>query len=101
MRLLIRHFFLFGVHQALSCIFPVLVFGMLGLSHLFTGLLPRYDFMLIACVVIQIILYLTKIETADEVLVICLFHLLGLVMELFKVRIGSWAYPEFAYAKIG
>lgn len=101
MRLFIRRFFIFGIQQALSCIFPALVFAMLGASHLLTGLLPRYDFMLIACLTIQVILYKLKIETRDEVLVICIFHLLGLAMELFKVRIHSWSYPEFAYSKIG
>ncbi len=40
------------------------------------------------------------IETKDEVLVICLFHLLGLAMEIFMVAYGSWLYPEFAYSKI-
>lgn len=101
MKLFIRQFWNFGLQQALACLFPVLVFTMLAVSHLFAAWIPRYDFMLIACVAIQIILYKTKIETADEVLVICAFHLLGLMMELFKVHIGSWAYPEFAYAKIG
>lgn len=56
--------------------------------------------MLAGCLLVQLIMYLTKIETKDELLVICLFHLLGLTMELFKVHIGSWAYPEEAYTKI-
>lgn len=89
----------FGVQQALSCIFPVLVFTSLALSHLFAGLLPRYDFMLIMCILIQIGLYISKIETRDEVIVICVFHLLGLIMELFKVHYHSWNYPESAYTK--
>ncbi|MES2279160.1 MAG: DUF817 domain-containing protein [Bacteroidota bacterium] len=101
MILFLRRLWVFGWQQALACIFPVLVFTMLGISHLVSGFIPRYDFMLIACIGIQIILYKTKIETWDEVLVICIFHLLGLMMELFKVHIGSWAYPEFAYTKIG
>ena len=101
MKTAIKHFGIFVQQQALSCLFPVLVFAMLALSHLFTGILPRYDFMLIACLLIQAALYYTGIETKDEVLVICIFHLLGLVMELFKVHYGSWAYPEFAYLKIG
>lgn len=94
------HLFIFIGQQALSCLFPVLVFAMLAISHLFKDIIPRYDFMLIACVVIQILLYCTKIETKDEVLVICIFHLLGLMMELFKVHYGSWTYPEFAYTKL-
>lgn len=94
-------FILFGLQQALSCLFPVLVFCMLTLSHFFKEAIPRYDFMLIACISIQIALYYCKIETRDEVLVICVFHLLGLLMELVKVRIGSWSYPEPAFTKIG
>ena len=96
----IHHFYTFVVQQALSCLFPILVFTMLAISHLFKGTIPRYDFMLVACVLIQVALYFTKIETKDEVLVICIFHLLGLMMELFKVHYGSWAYPEFAYTKL-
>jgi uncharacterized membrane protein YoaT (DUF817 family) len=97
----LRHFLLFGLQQALCCIFPVLVFSMLALSHLFSGITPRYDFMLVACIAIQIVLYLCKIESRDEVLVICIFHFLGLMMELVKVYIGSWSYPEYAFTKVG
>ena len=57
--------------------------------------------MLISCIFMQVVMYSTGIETKDEVLVICIFHLLGLAMELFKVHIGSWSYPENAYTKIG
>lgn len=100
MKTFIRHLFVFGWQQSLACLFPVLVFSMLALSHLFTGVLPRYDFMLIACISIQLVMFRLHIETADELLVVCIFHLLGLLMELEKVYIGSWSYPEFAYAKI-
>lgn len=75
------------------------VFLSLAASHLFAGILPRYDFMLIACVLFQVFMVWSGLETKDEVLVICIFHLLGLAMELFKVHYGSWSYPEFAYAK--
>ena len=65
--------------------------------------LPRYDFLFIASVLIQIILYLSKIETKDEIKVICLFHFIGLLLELYKTHplIGSWSYPEFSYLRIG
>ncbi len=72
---------------------------MLALSHLFTGFIPRYDFMLIACIVIQAAMFFGGLETKNEVVVICVFHLLGLMMELFKVHIGSWSYPEAAFTK--
>jgi uncharacterized membrane protein YoaT (DUF817 family) len=77
-----------------------LVFTLLALSHLFTGLIYRYDFMLLGCVLIQVVLFALKIETKDEVMVICTFHLLGLIMEIFKVHIGSWSYPETAITKV-
>jgi uncharacterized membrane protein YoaT (DUF817 family) len=96
---LIRHFLIFIKQQALSCLFPVLVFTLLAISHFFTGFICRYDFMLIGCIAIQVILFVLKIETGDEVIVICVFHLLGLIMELFKVHIGSWSYPEHAITK--
>ena len=96
----LRHLFLFAWQEALSCLFPVIVFSLLALSHLSAQWIPRYDFMLIACILVQFVLYYTRFETKDEVRVICLFHLLGLVMEIFKVHVGSWSYPEFAYTKI-
>jgi uncharacterized membrane protein YoaT (DUF817 family) len=70
-------FITFGVQQALSCLFPGLVFAMLAVSHMFAGIIPRYDFMLLACVIIQLILFYTKVETLDEIFVICVFHLLA------------------------
>jgi uncharacterized membrane protein YoaT (DUF817 family) len=95
-----RAFLIFTKQQALCCFFPVLVFTLLGVSHFFAGFIYRYDFMLIGCITIQAVLYVLKIETKDEVTVICVFHLLGLIMELFKTHIRSWAYPEYAFTKI-
>ncbi len=94
----IRAFLVFGWQEALSCVFPVIVFSSLALSH-YVHFLPRYDFMLLVCVVAQAVLYLSGLESKDEVKVIFIFHILGLVMELFKVHVGSWSYPEDAYTK--
>jgi uncharacterized membrane protein YoaT (DUF817 family) len=44
-------------------------------------------------------MYLSKRETKDEIKVICVFHLIGFALEVFKTRMGSWAYPEDAYTK--
>ncbi|NBP69762.1 MAG: DUF817 domain-containing protein [Cytophagia bacterium] len=91
----------FGMKQVLSCIFPAFIFCMLIISNLIhLPFLYRYDFLLIACIVMQAIMYFSKVETGAEVLVITLFHLLGLFMEIFKVAMHSWSYPEFAYSKI-
>ncbi len=39
-------------------------------------------------------------ETRDEIKVIYLFHLIRLALELYKVNMGSWSYPEPAYTKL-
>ncbi|PSL41596.1 uncharacterized membrane protein YoaT (DUF817 family) [Planomicrobium soli] len=95
-----KNLFLFGYLQALSCIFPVIIFGALAVSKLIEipGL-PRYDFILLVCLAAQGFMLASRLETADEFKVICLFHVIGLGLELFKVHMGSWTYPEDAYSK--
>ena len=41
-------------------------------------------------------------ETKDEVKVIFMFHIIGLVLELYKTSpgVGSWSYPENGFLKI-
>ncbi len=91
----------FGWKQALSCIFPVAFFATLALSKwVAIPFVPRYDFILIAALLIQWALYRSGLETRDEVKVIALFHLFGLLLEIYKIRMGSWAYPEPGYAKV-
>lgn len=101
MRNFITELYHFTLKNTLSCMFPVFVFGMLALSRLVpVYIVPRYDFLLLACIAMQVWMYRKKLETIDEILVICLFHYLGLMMEIYKVRMGSWSYPEFAYTKV-
>ncbi|AZS15952.1 DUF817 domain-containing protein [Paenibacillus lutimineralis] len=97
----VRNLLQFGWLQALSCIFPVIIFGTLGLTKVvhIPGL-PRYDLILIICVLAQIGMIVFKLETLDELKVICMFHIIGLCLELFKVHMGSWVYPEQAWTKI-
>ncbi len=95
-------FILFAKLQAHSCIFPFTLIVVLALTKRFSipGV-PRYDLILLACIAIQVAMLATRLETKDELKVICVFHALGLALESFKTYIGSWAYPEFAYTKIG
>ncbi len=62
----------------------------------------RYDFLFLVALVLQALLVIVKIETVDELKVICVFHVLGLVLEIFKTHpaIGSWTYPEAGCFKI-
>jgi uncharacterized membrane protein YoaT (DUF817 family) len=96
-------FLIFGVKQARAAIFAGSFFLLLFLSnHIPLFGFARYDFLFIVAVIIQVVLYLTKLETKDEVKVIFLFHIIGLVLELYKTSpsIGSWSYPEDAFFKI-
>ncbi len=99
-----RKFIIFGLKQAQASIFAGLFFLLLFVSnHINLFGLARYDFLFISAVLIQIVLYVTKLETKDEVKVIFLFHIIGLVLELYKTSpmIGSWSYPEEAFFKLG
>jgi uncharacterized membrane protein YoaT (DUF817 family) len=92
----------FAHREALSCAFPCLLFATLAVSKVIhVPYLHRYDLILLVCLLIQLGMYLTRLETADELKVIAVFHLLGLALELYKVRAGSWAYPEDAWSKLG
>jgi Uncharacterized integral membrane protein len=91
----------FGYHQAMSCIFPVAIFGTLALSNAVqVPFIPRYDAILLVLLGVQYLMYRSGLETRDEIKVICLFHLIGLALELYKVNMGSWSYPEPAYTKL-
>lgn len=98
----IRKLWVFGYQQALSCLFPVIIFGALGLTKVveIPGL-PRYDLILLICVLAQIGMLVSKLETWDELKVICVFHVIGLMLELYKVHMGSWSYPDEGWSKIG
>jgi uncharacterized membrane protein YoaT (DUF817 family) len=103
MRLKLKEFLIFGVKQARAAIFAGSFFVLLFISnHIPLFGLARYDFLFIAAVLIQAVLYFTGLETKDEVKVIFLFHIIGLMLELYKTNpaIGSWSYPEPAIFKI-
>jgi uncharacterized membrane protein YoaT (DUF817 family) len=56
----------FGIKEARACIFAGSFFFLLFVSkYLPLGDLPRYDFLFLSAVLLQVILYLTKVETWD------------------------------------
>jgi len=91
----------FGLKNARACLFPAFILAMLALTRVVESPLARYDTLLMACLAMQALMLVTGLETRDELKVITLFHLLGLGLELFKVHVGSWSYPEAALAKVG
>jgi len=102
-RALFVEFFHFTQKEARSCMFAGLFFA----AVLFvprTGIfgLPRYDALLVIALAIQIWLLRTGRESLDELKAICLFHVLGFALEVFKTSSGvkSWSYPDFGYTKV-
>ena len=91
----------FGWEQALSCLFPVVIFASLAITQMIPlPFLPRYDWLLLIFLIMQVWMVRSGLETRDELKVITLFHLIGLALEIFKVHMGSWAYPEEGYFKV-
>jgi uncharacterized membrane protein YoaT (DUF817 family) len=97
-------FLLFGFKQGWACLFGALMLALLLGTHLFypaDAPLHRYDFLTLATVLIQLTMLALRLETPREAIVICAFHLIGTVMELFKTQAGSWIYPEQGLLHVG
>jgi len=85
------------------------IFGGLMLTALITTNyitlpgLPRYDWLFLFAIFVQVVLVTTRLERPREVLTILVFHLVGLGMELFKTSgaVQSWSYPGEAFFKLG
>lgn len=93
----------FTIKEARACLFAGLFFASVFLvPRAGLGGIPRYDLLLLIALGIQFWMVWSGRETWDELKAICLFHLLGLMLELFKTSSGirSWSYPDFAYSKI-
>lgn len=98
-----KEFLIFGIKQAHAAMFAGSFFVLLFLSnHIPLFGLARYDFLFLSAIAIQAFLYFSKLETKDEVKVIFMFHIIGLVLELYKTSpgVGSWSYPEDGFLKI-
>ncbi len=61
----------------------------------------RYDFLFVAVLALQGWLLATGRETWAEARVIFAFHIVGVIMEIFKTSVGAWVYPEPSLLKIG
>lgn len=101
---LFREFLIFGVKQAMACVFAGSFFLLLILSRwISVPGLPRYDVLFLGALAIQALLIATRRETWREVAILSLFHAIGMGLELFKTApgIGSWSYPEAAFFRLG
>lgn len=103
-RTALTHLAWFTRQEALSCLFPGILFLTFGLTKLIAPDLPpgvyRYDVIFVVCLLAQWGMYRWGLESRDEVKVIAVFHLIGLALELFKTHCGSWSYPEPGLTKL-
>ena len=96
-------FWMFGLKQAWACLFGGAMVGLLILTHFVWpahAAVARYDVLVMAALLLQAALLVTRLERWDEALVILVFHAVGTAMEVFKVAHGSWIYPEASVLKI-
>jgi uncharacterized membrane protein YoaT (DUF817 family) len=91
----------FGWLEVQCCLFAVLFYVGLALVRVVPLPGDPADALLLWCLAVTFVLWLVGWETGREVAVIFGFHLVGLALELFKVRQGSWSYPDTGLASIG
>jgi uncharacterized membrane protein YoaT (DUF817 family) len=100
---LLTEIFVFGIKQARACLFPGIFIAILLLSsHVPLFGMARYDFIFVGAVLAQVALVAFGVESRDEVLTLCAFHALGVVLEIFKTNpaIASWSYPEEGFFEV-
>ncbi len=93
----------FTIKEARASLFAGLFLCLLLVSnYIHIDGIYRYDMLFVSAVAIQILLLVFKLETRQEAKVIFLFHIIGLILEIYKTNpaIGSWSYPEAGYLKI-
>ncbi|MFF3319853.1 DUF817 domain-containing protein [Streptomyces sp. NPDC003035] len=95
-------FWRFGLDQVRAVAFAVALVGGIGASRLLPADLPvaRYDLLLVFGVVLTILARKLGWDGPRDTAVILGCHLVGLLFELVKVRMGSWSYPEDAVFKV-
>ncbi|RAJ60462.1 uncharacterized membrane protein YoaT (DUF817 family) [Streptomyces sp. Amel2xB2] len=91
----------FGWLQARCCAFAVALLGGIAASRLLPELpVARYDIVLVYGLALAVLARRLGWDSARDTAVIAACHVIGLLFELVKVRLGSWSYPEPAVTKI-
>lgn len=99
----LAEFVMFALKQAWACLFgATLLVLIIATSFVWQDHWPvyRYDFLFGCAITLQICFLAFKLESWREAKVILLFHIVGTVMEIFKIHAGSWAYPEPGFIKL-
>lgn len=102
-RVWLIEFAAFVAKQAWASVFGFLLLVTLVVVRLIypeDAALARNDLLTVLAVIIQVLMVATGLETARELRVIVLFHVVGTVMELFKTDVGSWNYDAGGVLRI-
>lgn len=90
----------FAVVELQSAAFAIALFAGIVVTTYVELPLAQYDALLLYVVALTLGFYVAGWETGREVAVIGAFHLLGLALEIYKVRHGSWVYPGDGVTKV-
>jgi uncharacterized membrane protein YoaT (DUF817 family) len=96
-------FLMFGIKQGWACLFGGTMLGLLlvtGFWYPQHAPLARYDFLVLAALAVQSGMLYWRLEDLEEAKVIFAFHIVGTIMEVFKISVGSWIYPEPSLLRI-
>ena len=87
----------------LKClVFPLAILAALATTERFpVPGVARYDAMLVFCLLVQWALVHRGMETLSELRAVCLFHLLGLALEIQRTSVGAWTYPAPGLLRFG
>lgn len=99
----VAEFLLFGLKQAWSCLFGgVMLSALIATKHVWSAdwSIHRYDALFAFALTVQMLMLASRLESFSEVKVIAVYHVVGTAMEIFKVHMGSWNYPEPAVMAI-
>lgn len=100
----VAEFILFVLKQGWAALFGIVMLAAIISTRVFwpdNAALARYDALFLFALGTQIVFLLCKLESWEEAKVIALFHLTGTVMEVFKLHMGSWDYPDQGLFEIG
>ncbi|MCB1367565.1 MAG: DUF817 domain-containing protein [Rhodobacteraceae bacterium] len=96
-------FVLFVLKQGWAALFGALLLAAIITTKLIwqdDWLIRRYDALFSFALGVQILFLRLGLESWNEAKVILIYHVTGTVMEIFKLHMGSWDYPDRGLAEI-
>ena len=93
----LAEFVMFVLKQGWAALFGIVLLAALIVTRLAWSpdwALSRYDALFLFALAVQAAFLRLGLESWAEARVIALFHLTGTVMEIFKLQMGSWDYPD-------